>query len=310
MRLRPAIFGRSATVSLCTRNTPTELTPLRRFLHGLESFTTSYENALRLLVLVQLVYVNLQIFGIDLIAMLFGIGSLGATGGTTGNNMILGCVLGALLPLFFRKAWFYLVPAILAVLIHLKVSGGALAAAVSSAVFLWFEYPKRRLPLVAATCLAFVLFVAFDEIGSVNARFAAWHHILGRIAEFTPAQFLFGCGPGSFKYAKIVVGCERFVQAHCELLQWVYELGLVGLLLSCAFAIFLFRKFAQNRNVVLFSCLCGFIANSFVSYTFHMVVTSMTFLVVLALFVADDGERHDKRPANNCGCQQSRWTHR
>ncbi len=152
---------------------------------------------------------------------------------------------------------------VMLVLITLVTHHGTTAALIIGAQILATVVRKKRLSPLLGLVLIILAFAAYRHSGHLfdgSERMMKYHQFMGFWAKQWDWVFL-GVGPGSFIWTSISMDkfqAPLFLQMHSDVLQVIWELGLVGFALAC-WVLYEAVRCAWNKPRVL-SALFGFIA--------------------------------------------------
>ena len=230
-------------------------------------------------------YVILQRFNIDQLFDNVGTDNLGRMAGTVGNPTHVSPFMGMLIPIaFYLRRYFFAVIMLTAIyLTHSQVAIGA--TIIGMLAYLGFKNLKVMVS-IAGVCLLLIFALAIIlktdllSMKQLSQRFdghqrcMVYHQIIKDVNEKpfkdSGARYpLSGWGMGNFKYTFRFAHIEdetfkRFVQAHNDYLEVLYNTGIVGLVLfiMTLFVLFRdkFRKFYfQSLGRMERALLSGFI---------------------------------------------------
>jgi len=134
------------------------------------------------------------------------------------------------------------------VMAHCSAAIGALAVGLSVAACAMYKR-VRWVIVPALLALSYGYTIFFDKVTNFSqVRFTYWSKLLDHVG-FT----WFGKGIGSFNNILGVSGVHDyeigvFVNAHNFLIQWYYEMGVVGVLLILSYIAYMFKLLLRGRH--------------------------------------------------------------
>lgn len=193
--------------------------------------------------------------------------------GLMDNQNSLSALLSFCLPAFFRRAWWWLLPAVILGLIGAQSFGGVLAAAAVTVFYVSRKLGNWKAPVFA--CMGgVILYAVFVDPPSVSVRGGFWAGIITMV----PEHWVFGRGIGHFKVYAPVTSAGRWLYAHNEVLQAVFELGVGALVFIIGYLTRFFRK-CRGSSLIAQSGLIAVFTNSLVNFPLHLGVTALIAIV-------------------------------
>jgi hypothetical protein len=169
--------------------------------------------------------------------------------GWAGGPALLSHFLAPSIPLALFYCWPIAVPILLAMLLTGSV-GGLLASVVGSLWATW-RVPKVRLPAGILGALALIFLLVRHGL-HISYRWEIWKYTFRDLYSGfgileTLKTALFGAGPGGFSSRNYVLHAEGaaplpWTEMHNEILQVVFDFGLVGLILLAFFMLDVFAR--------------------------------------------------------------------
>jgi len=187
-----------------------------------------------------------------------------------------------------------------------------IAALLFMAVLIFRRKPiERKAWTLSAITVLIILTIAWlgatpvvERILSVKAeivsryfggRLPVWQGTLGIIKDYP----IFGTGPGTFnyvfpKYQSAEIITSRWVHAHSDVLEFISEVGIIGLVLFLVFGFwflaYLFRRFNRRNDpwvlcvsVGLFASLAGIFLHSFTDFSLRIPANAILLVLILAI---------------------------
>jgi len=243
-------------------------------------------NYFRASVLIQSVLVFTNMFGINLYNLDVPVPR---ALGSFGQETLTAAFIAVLLPTFFNKKWAPLLPIPLMAIFFTGSAMSAISVVAASVFFVAFSCLKLKKALLSLLgfylmTFAFVTgFIGVDGYFNDNERFKVWETIYGVIKDRGFWHILFGSGVGSFwhHFSDYCTDCnQRFLYAHSEPLQLVYEFGLAGVIMIGLVLkrIFYLPSTIPNKGIILAMMIAAF-SNALGNFTFHIVPISMVILI-------------------------------
>jgi hypothetical protein len=229
-----------------------------------------------------------QGFGYDFIYKAKGdVGDIVRTPGLMSNRNELSAVLAFCLPAFFRRGWAWLIPLMIVGFINTKVFGGVLAGLVVTIVYL-FKYERKWIGIagVIAAVTGGVLFFTLVG-GSDSSRLTAWTLAW----DLYRHNWVFGFGLGNWQEifrsdAVMVYFTATFAQAHNDLVQGVFEMGIGFAVLTTGYFVSIIRR-ANKKAILSLAAITGIVVNSLVNFPFHVAITAMIAITWMAILEHD-----------------------
>ncbi len=267
-------------------------------------------NGLCVIMLIQLAYMYLQYFKLDPIFQDIGQARIGNETidvtknvkdfvvGTWGHTNFSGASLAMVIPLFFRKKWnLFLLP--LGYMLFLTKSLGAIGALFIGIMFFvifnlklkkWLKFFIISLVLLSGFTYAVKYekqYLSFD-----NPRTA----YLRPVVQYVKIRPVIGWGLGQYKFAyhaiRRAIANDNRSRAtnpgnrshlHFELIEWVFEAGIVGGMLILGYFTHLFIQFIKFKSyfgLILMTGIIISLANSCSTFSFHTPI-AWIFLIYL-----------------------------
>lgn len=272
------------------------------------------------------IYALFQWLGLNIFPWDSGLTRTGRTSGSLGNPNLLGSFAAAMIPfgaasiLSGRIRIWRAVSALLfsALAVTAIVSSGTRGSLIGVAAGLgfmavWFFrnrglHPRLRL-FAAAAALAMVAVSVLpmrnrlseispgqEQIGTAQVRRVIWEGGLGMFRD----RPLLGWGPGSFQivfpeyrdpYYNVLGVSHNTLHAHCEYLEILGDIGILGLLLWGVFAFSMAKRF-RNAGLLTVGAAGGavsMLAENLVSVSLRWPPTSWLFALLCMVFLVRDG---------------------
>ena len=258
-------------------------------------------------------YVMLQYFGLD---QIFHRNSSPAVksanlGGFLGQPTLVTPFLLMAIP--FIKNYF-LIALVVTSILMCGSDFGLVGLGICLLACLWKKFPKARIALVVVgtVSLLAVLFLMFHVkqnqtprsylmAFSDNGRLDVWKNIITDVHKGQHVGIPYkigttGAGLGSFEYLFPLMHDTKFINAHNEYLELLYNCGYVGLFIFLAAVVSFFDKVRKNINrnqvfriglsvfLILF-CAAG-------SFILHLAVYQFYLVVLVGLIYQIKGERN------------------
>ena len=253
-------------------------------------------DAMCIIALCHVLYQIVQMCGYDLIFKDIGVGNMKRIPGLMSNRNELSALLALCLPAFFRKKWLWFIPVIVVGFVNTQVTGGVLTAIVMVIVFT-FSFKQKWVWITGvAGCiiggLLFYLFVDTPDFSRLKVWQTAWN--------LYKQRWIMGFGLGHFQ---VVFGASLikslfvtpFAQAHNDLLQGVFEMGIGFAALVGGYFVSIIRR-ANKKAILSLAAITGIVVNSLVNFPFHVAITAMVAITWMAILQVElnDIKRPDK----------------
>ncbi len=253
-------------------------------------------NSICVVVLLQLIYMYFQAFGID--PFLKSNGSHPEyvkywVQGFWGHTTLSSAFLAITLPLFFRRKWWLFILPIL-IMLFLTQSLGSIAAAMVSIIFYFFFVIKNRMVKVWLSIVVVTIACLYGSIfepHNFNLNNNRITYLKTSISLFLKHPVI-GYGLGEYKIASMAVNknikglsSSGLQHAHNELAEITTEAGVPAGLIIIGFLITLFIQFIRRRTylaVVMMSAIVAILVNSCSTFLFH---TPLAWFVLFILVV-------------------------
>lgn len=249
-------------------------------------------DAMCVIALCNILYQVSQSFGYDFIYRDIGNSSAIRTPGLMSNRAEMSALLAFCLPAFFRKGWAWLIPLVIGGFINTRVFGGAAAGFAASMVYL-FKFERKWIGYISVVgaILGGVAFFTLIE-GSDLSRLKAWNLAW----DLYKHNWIFGFGLGHWQ---IIFGDEAmrsyftapFAQAHNDLLQGVFEMGIGFAVLTVGYFVSIIRRI-NKRAILSLAAMAGIVVNSLVNFPFHIAITAMIAITWMAILENDLRKSH------------------
>jgi len=216
------------------------------------------------------------------------------------NMNMAGSLCAIALPAFFRKKWVWFIPIILFGLFLSQTLGGVVPACVVIAWFLCRKFNKHKLRIsLFFVLMALFYLLVFENIPQIlegNSRFEVWAKSF-KVIKVRP---IIGWGVGQFRYvfpriySFIIKGDQaslKWTYLHNEYLQYLVEVGSIGLFFALGFIGSLIRKGFKYKSELTFLALLGLTAaliNAGGNFLFH---TSVGVIVFVYAAILERGEK-------------------
>lgn len=198
--------------------------------------------------------------------------------GTLGNNGFLAIFLVISLPFFFRKYWYWFIPAILFLLIISSTKTAIIALGVGCIVYF---YNKVRLKFIILSTIGIVITYLIyenqvrglsDLFLSMKIRYEFWLSAVKQLD--TPVKVIFGLGPGA--------QWGKSFPMHNDWLTIYHKFGLIGIGLTGGF---LTTIYTGNRRlfsafIIACVCMCG-------SYPLHLAPQAFLIIMIIGLMARE-----------------------
>lgn len=255
-------------------------------------------DAMCIIALCNVLYQIVQMCGYDFIYKdIGGTVNSGQIVGLMSNTNETSALLAFCLPAFFRKRWFWFMPMMLLGFINTRVTGGVLAAIVMVIVFT-FSFKQKWVWItgVGSCIIGGLLFYLFVDTPDIINRFNTWKVVWNLYSQ----KWIMGFGLGHFQNVfvnpvlKAILGAN-FAQAHNDLLQGVFEMGIGFVVLVCGYFISIIRR-ANKAAILSLAAITGIVVNSLVNFPFHIAITAMVAITWMAILQVElnDIKRPDK----------------
>ncbi len=226
-------------------------------------------------VILLLLYCTLQYFKLD--EFFKGLNDTGdQLVGTIGNPMHLAGLLAIVQPLFFKKSRENILSLILLWLVILATGSATGLVAGIAVVLFWLFFKRRKLAIgfSAVSVISLIILHLTNKTFFFNSdRFRVW----GLVCKAIKNKFITGFGLGTYGLSKISDTGIHWQHVHNEYLQAIFELGLVGLILTlwCIWDYFkIFKSLKTDLTIRLASIFFGFCLLCGVTFFSHLWVTS------------------------------------
>lgn len=210
--------------------------------------------------------------------------------GFMANRNEIGALLAFCLPAFFRGYWQLAIPVLIIGFALTYSMGGVLSAGTVIIVFLCW-YLKRWMAVtgVIACLTAISLYAIYLDPHFDLSRLTAW----GLMWDLYKHNWISGFGLGSFQ--TIFMGLKDhfvtpFGQAHNDLFQGVFEMGIGFAILTTGYFVSIIRRI-NKKAILSLAAITGIIVNSLVNFPFHVAITAMiaiTWMAILEVELRDD----------------------
>lgn len=269
---------------------------------------------LRIIILVQLVYMYFQVFGID---PLFKIGEPyasridGAVISTKhivpalwGHTNLSAASLAITLPLFFRRWWWVAVPFVVVMIVCAQSLGAVLAAAAGIMFYFLFnaDYTKIGKLIILVAVLVGVFFyghkVDSSQFSLNNDRIS----LLKPTVKMIKRHWIIGYGLEQYKIAAKQIRVHVFkntraktTNPHNEFAETVFNLGTPGGIIIMGFFISLFISFLKTKTSLSLLAMSGVVAglvNSCSTFIFH---TPLAWIILLLIVAVKKGGKYEER---------------
>ena len=239
-------------------------------------------NAICLVGLANVAMIIVQFFYLD--PLYTPLSDAGRCTGLMSNQNETGALLAFCFPAFLRKSWLKCLPAIIIGLILAKSSGGMLA--IGAVVIFWMlinNMRKQAVLLVAVVSGYMVI-----DGPTIDQRLDAWTVGLNLFTQ-QPLGAGIGHWAAVFSVVELETTQSRFLQAHNEYVQLIFEFGVLGICLLVSY----FRYFFKSVKTLLGYNKSDFIpafgvvslmVNCFVNFPMHIATTAMLGVTWLSLF--------------------------
>lgn len=171
--------------------------------------------------------------------------------------------------------WFF-VSVILLAILSANTSSPIGVSCVVIASYLWMTGRKKFVALSAIPLVSAILLYGVRKLFDDTDRFRAYKTFMGYWWNDSWSNVIFGYGPGSFEILSQIIqeklmfmmwftpeGVLKgylWMHLHSDLLQFLFEYGVIGFLLILACAVKLFRDLeGPKEKAVLLGCLSAFI---------------------------------------------------
>lgn len=255
-------------------------------------------NGLCIIMLIQLVYMYFQYFGIDLLFKLNSPytsdrGLLSTTNlvvGFWGHTNISGASLAITLPLFFRRKWWiFTLP-----IIYMIVVSNSLGSIIASccAILFYLLFIKKSVLIYCAMILVLLGTIVYgitvdkSQFSFENSR----TKLFINSSEMIRRHPIIGYGLGQYKiaYKQIVKNVfDKFqttTHAHFDFVEWVVDNGWIGGILVLGLLISIFCFFIKNMTYMSLIMISGIVAgliNSCSTFVFHTPLAWIILLLVV-----------------------------
>jgi O-antigen ligase len=230
----------------------------------------------------------IQVFGHEKFSEASGTGWRGGNHvvGFIGNPMVMGnfIAIASQFNLFFRDRLhyvFYIVGFIATVFTF--TAGGTVSYIICAIVFFLVYNRKVAYGLIGVSVLSFGSVLLLDQWGILTERFYSFSDRLGAWKASIDMWWKMpytGTGLGTYRAANTLVNTTNWWQVHCEPLQIMQELGLIGLGLVSMIFIRFFRGIKTREIFVCGLVVLSGILNSIPSFPLH--IAPCVFILILA----------------------------
>jgi len=235
--------------------------------------------------IIQLTMMYLQMFGV----WLFFTPKLELTHssyivGFLDNTNTSGIFLALMLPAFFRKNWYYIIPFIIVALVKTHCFAAILSLVAGVSFYLWFILKSYRISifsiLILLAVIYFLKYEGFEKLLTFNKRIPLWKAVFN---ELIPIHWVHGWGPGQFR---VIVSKAKKAYVHNEYLQLWLEYGVIGVGIVLGYITSLFTKIYKHKtylSTILFTAILIGLINAFVNFYMHL-TAGIIMIIYFVLF--------------------------
>ena len=228
-----------------------------------------------------------------------------AVAGFVGNPTHLSAYLGMLLPVLFmlRKPLNWLSIILLFIIILFFTNFGShtvpiTGIVVSVGTLLYYLFKtQRKLCIVISVCLAIGIGTAFflggdryrKDLPSFQGRVTWWTTYSYMMKD----TFITGKGLGTIRKIAPITKFPEVQHLHCEPFQFLFEIGLIGLLaiVFCLWEFFHIKVQESKEVIILKAVFIGFLLQSLTLYPAHLwVMSSIAMFVYSGIFCIKNEE--------------------
>lgn len=230
--------------------------------------------------------------------------------GTVFQPMRMGSLLAIMAPLLVLRRRWYIIPLLILSVCSYTLSF-SLALLAGILFYIWIKYPGFRKPAAIAICSAGLIFMVVDwptlRVAITEGRFPIWGVILkswmfdtsanfhGFMSPLNPPvqtgpfdiqRFFFGHGLNTFitLFPFYKYDPNPFPQAHNDFISFLWELGLVGFSIFCAYSIALMRDLWNRARLIEISGLIVIACNMCFAFPWYMTQTVLIMVATAAYF--------------------------
>lgn len=200
--------------------------------------------------------------------------------GSLGNPNFLAAYIAISLPFFFRRNWAWFIPLLVFVLYFSRTTSAFVPALIGTLYFYHNRFPLKYVAGAGAVALCAALWYAiFNHTPFYsNPRWTDWASALSLWSQSSFAV-LFGMGPGA--------NWGKGYPMHNEWLECLYQFGIMGFGLMCAYVVTIWRG-----NKMLFTAFLIAAINIFGNYAIHLSPSCFLIIIVAGLI-----ERESRQPS-------------
>jgi len=245
-------------------------------------------------------YAIIQWFGFDQFVIVKPHHMIGAVEsanviGFIGQPTHLAIFLCICLPtIIYFKKWF-MFPIYILGIIATQSAAGITSMCIIFILSLW-NHKKWFILAIALVIVTIVLsfkLLPYHLISS-NGRFSTWKFILSDLKDFR--HIITGFGAGAYHFMSPAVHQNRFLQAHNEYLEFLYNCGIVGFLFLSASVIKTFKDgyiFLKDRSILVYAMmLVSSCLGALLNFPWQLGATIFYTVVILGLYYNTIGERY------------------
>jgi len=232
-------------------------------------------NVICIIALINVGFQMLQFFNIDPVHKAIDGGHDLPTGLLSNINQT-SALLAFCFPAFLRKQWKWGIFIVLLGLVLAKSTGGVVAVSIGvlfyGLVYFWGAWKKIIIiSLILAGC--FLIFLLLIDRPSCSNRLDKW--IIGLKLLKNRVIFGFGIGHWGMLFAKL--SNTNFYQAHNDLLQGLWEMGIGFIVILAGYLIDVIKraKHSMKEHILPLTALVIILVNSMVNFPFHVATTAI-----------------------------------
>ena len=214
--------------------------------------------------------------------------------GFLGNPTVVAPYIAMIVPLaIYRKRFVFAI--IMCIGVLLTMSHVGIGALVVSLLFLASCHNRKLIipiGIILAVCIGALAYEYFHPMFSKHlfddsGRIVVWKDILHTISEpFKTGKRFFctGLGIDSFKFTYQRPIHSPYLQAHCEYLELLYEIGIYGLILFITMFVNLFRGIGiDKKNYHLYASLLCIALVACGTFPFHIGPIAFNTMIILGI---------------------------